>query len=214
MIPVVPGFVLGDWPATERALRAGARRDFGQAWKAAPCADFQPGQVRMGVIGEELAVYARLRDDLPANRAVGWDEPTWMTGDVLEFFFQAEGCGAYFEFHVTPENRRLQLAFPSRAAFLEQRGHRRWAIKESRFESAARVNAERTEWEAVMRVPLALVLGGAAGGSRRFRYCFSRYDYLPGRERPVTSATAKLSRPDFHNMAEWDWAEAARPLAT
>jgi hypothetical protein len=215
MIPAVPEFALGDWLATAQALRSGARLDLAQAWKVPPDTDFQPGQIWMGVVGEDLAVYALLRDDQPANRAVKWTEPTWMTGDVLEFFFQAEGRPGYYEFHVTPENCRLQLFFPSREAFFEKRGHKHWSIAESRFESAARVNESRTEWEVAMRIPLSLVLDlPRADGSRRFKYCFSRYDYQPGRNKPVLSATAKLSAPDFHNMAQWDWAEVVSPIAT
>jgi hypothetical protein len=208
MIPAVPEFGLGDWEATSRALKQGARLELGQAWKVAVEPGFSPGEIWLGVVSEELAVYAVLRDEQPANRAVTLNEPTWETGDVLEFFFQAEGREGYFEFHVTPENQRLQLFFPSRAAFLSGRGYRPWTIGESRFESAARVNAARTEWEVAMRVPLATVLDlPRADGARRFKYCFSRYDYQPGREKPVRSATAKLSAPDFHNMVEWDWAE-------
>lgn len=215
LIPAVPEFALGDWRATAEAVRGGVKRDLAQAWKATVEADFQPGEVWMGIAGEELVVYAVLKDNQPANRAVQWNEPTWMTGDVLEMFFQAEGRDGYFEFHVTPENCRLQLFFPNRAAFLERRGHKPWVIAESRFESAARVNEARTEWEVAMRIPLALVLDQPrADGSRRFKYCFSRYDYQPGRKLPVMSATAKLIAPDFHNMAHWDWAEAAVPIAT
>jgi hypothetical protein len=60
----------------------------------------------------------------------------------------------------------------------------------------------------LMRVPLSRVLDRPrADGARKFKFSFSRYDYQPGREKPVTSATPKLSAPDFHNMQEWDWAE-------
>ena len=210
-IPAVPDFAPGDWPATERAMHAGVRLEFAQAWRETSESELQPGHVWMGVIGDELAVYAVLSDDQPANRATQWNDPTWITGDALEFFFQAEGRTGYFEFHVTPENQRLQLFFPSSAAFLEGRGHRHWAIAESRFESAVRINDARTQWEAIMRIKLALVLDGPRDdGSRRFRFLFSRYDYQPGRKKPVTSATAALSRPDFHHIPEWSWAEAAR----
>lgn len=208
MIPAVPEFVLGDWEASGKAMKGGARVELKQAWKAAPDPDFQPGSIWLGVQGDFLVVYGVFQDVQPSNRAVAWNEPTWMTGDVWEFFFQAEGRLGYYEFHVTPENCRLQLFFPSRASFHERRGHRHWVIAESKFESATRVNAGRTEWEAIMRIPLALVLDTPReDGSRRFKYNFSRYDYQPGRVKPVTSATPKLSAPDFHNMDEWDWAE-------
>jgi hypothetical protein len=203
-IPAVPDFASGDWEATGRAMRQGVRLEFRQGWKTEP----NPGEVWLGVIGDELVAYGVFRDDEPANRAKEWNAPTWMTGDVWEFFFQAEGRPGYYEFHVTPENCRLQLFFPDRASFHAKRGHRHWAIAESKFESAARVNEARTGWEAIMRVPLARVLDlPRTDGVRRFKFSFSRYDYQPGRDKPVTSATPKLSAPDFHNMDEWEWAE-------
>lgn len=211
VIPPVRGFALGDWAATERAMQAGVRLEFAQPWLTQPEADFQPGCVWLGVQGDDLVAYAVLRDDQPANRATHWNDPTWMMGDVLELFFHAEDRPGYYEFHVTPENGRLQLFFPSSAAFREGRGHRHWAIAEHRFESVVRINDARTQWEAVMRIKLALVLDEPrADGSRRFRFSFSRYDYQPGRKKPVTSATTALSLPDFHNIPEWSWAEAAR----
>lgn len=210
LVPVVPDFALGDWEATERAMSAGVRVELGQPWKKEPNPHYKPGAVRMGVIGAELVAYGMFEDDQPANRARTWNEPTWMTGDVWEFFFQAEGRPGYHEFHVTPEDCRLQLFFPSSAAFREGRGHRHWSSMEKQFASAARVNAERTRWEAVMRVPLDRVFEGPrADATRRFKYLFSRYDYQPGRPAAETSASGKLSRPDFHNIAAWQWAEAA-----
>lgn len=211
VIPPVRTFAMDDWEATAAAMKMGVKVELGQAWLPRQQAEFAPAQVWMAVCGDELCVYAELEDDQPANRATKWNEATWMTGDALEFFFQAEGRAGYFEFHVTPENCRLQLFIPSRAAFLERRRHTHWAIAESRFESAARVNDARTGWAALMRVKLDLVLDGPrADGSRRFKFLFSRYDYLPGNPKPVMSASAPLTRPDFHNMDEWTWAEVTR----
>jgi hypothetical protein len=211
IIPHVPAFAWGDWTAIQASLRTGVRLDFAQPWFAEPEADFRPGHVWLGVSDEQLVAYSVFEDDQPHNRATAWNEPTWTTGDVIEFFFQAEGRPGYYEFHVTPENQRLQLFFPSSASFHEWRGHRHWAISDSKFESLARIHPERTAWEAVMRIPLALVLDEPReDGSRRFRFSFSRYDYQPGRAKPVTSATTPLSRPDFHHIPQWSWGEAAR----
>ncbi len=211
VIPPVEGFALGDWAATRRALEAGVRLEFAQPWFAEPEVDFKPGVVWLGVQGADLVAYAELQDEMPANRATRWNEPTWLTGDVIELFLQAEGRPGYFEFHVTPENQRLQLFFPSSAAFHERRGIRTWTVEESRFESATRINEEGTAWEVVMRIKLALVLDEPRDdGARTFRFSFSRYDHQPGRERPVTSTTSRLSAPDFHHIPEWDWAEAGR----
>ena len=212
VIPPVQGFALGEWEATRRVMQdGGARFDFAQPWFPQHEADFNPGHVWMGVQGDELVAYAVLHDDAPSNRATQWNDPTWMTGDVLELFFQAEGRSGYHEFHVTPENQRLQLFFPSSADFHARRGYRHWAIAESRFESAVRVNDAHTQWEAVMRIKLSLVLDEPRDdGARRFRFLFSRYDYQRGRGRPVTSATAPMTTPNFHHIPEWSWAEVAR----
>lgn len=192
-------------------MTAGVRLEFAQPWLPQAEAELKPGHVWLGVQGDELVVYGVLEDDQPANRATQWNDPTWMWGDALEFFFQADARPGYYEFHVTPENQRLQLFFPTPASFREKRGHRHWAIADSRFESVTRVNDAKTRWEAVMRIKLALVLAEPRDdGSRRFRYSFSRYDYQPGRVRPVTSATTSLSVPDFHKVSEWSWAEVAR----
>lgn len=207
-IPVVRGIVWGDWSSLWAGLAAGAKLEFGQSWLPKPDADLRPGAVWLGVEGGRLLVLAKLTDHAPANRAKTWNEATWMTGDVLELFFQAEGREGYFEFHVTPENQRLQLFFPSSAAFREKRGHRHWSIMESRFESMARIVDGGEGWEVAMAVPLATVLDlPREGGSRRFRFSFSRYDFQPGRIKPVTSSTSPLSRPDFHHVPEWLWAE-------
>lgn len=212
LIPPVAAFDLGDWAATSHAMSAGVRLEFGQPWFAAREADFRPGCVWLGVQGDALIIYGVLEDEQPANRATQWNDHTWMTGDVLEFFFQAEGRPGYYEFHVTPENCRLQLFFSSSAAFRQRRRFEDATIAESRFESAAYIHASRTCWEAVMRVPLSLVLDEPrSDGSRRFKFLLSRYDYQPGRMRPVTSTTVTgLNGPDFHNTQHWAWAEAAR----
>lgn len=211
IIPIVPDFVWGDWVATEHAMTAGLRLAFGQPWRKERDADFKPGYVWLGVVGDALLAYSVFADDEPRNTATRWNDPTWMKGDVIELFFQAEGRAAYHEFHVTPENHRLQLCFPSTEAFRAGYGHKHWAIAEPKFEHVTRINATRTQWECVMRIPLALVLDAPrADASRRFRFSISRYDYQPGRAKPVTSATSALSSPDFHNIPEWSWAEAAR----
>lgn len=208
-IPSVRGVVPGDWATAERMVTGGLRLDFGQPWFERPEAELKPGRVWLGVQGEDLLVYAALEDDQPANRATRWNEPTWTTGDVIEFFFQAEGRENYHEFHVTPENQRLQLSFPEREVY--RKSPLRFAVGESRFESATRIHADRTGWEVMMSVKLARLLeresaNEADAKGARFRYSFSRYDYQPGRVRPVTSATPRLSAPDFHNIDEWDWA--------
>lgn len=190
-------------------MQEGVRLEFGQPWFAQLEPGFQPGKVWLGIQGDTLVVYAVLQDEAPANRALSWSEPTWLMGDVLELFFQAEGRPGYYEFHVTPENQRLQLFFPSTEAFHEKRTFQHWMLLKSKFESQTRL-VGTSSWEVMMRIKLSLVLAEPReDGSRQFRFLVSRYDYQAGREAPVTSATGALDRPDFHHIAGWTNAMAA-----
>jgi len=49
---------------------------------------------------------------MPKNAARHDNEKTWTTGDVMEFFIMPERRDDYYEFHATPEGRRLQLSIP------------------------------------------------------------------------------------------------------
>lgn len=210
-IPRVDEFEPGDWTATIAAMGEGCRLEFAQSWRAEPEADLRPGYVRLGVCGGDLAAYAFMEDAQPRNTATRWNDPTWTTGDVLELFFHADGRPGYHEFHVTPENHRLQLFFPNPESFRQGRGHRHWAVEPPLFSHSTRIHPSGLSWECALRVPLARVLDEPRGdGSRRFRFSFSRYDFQPGRIRPVTSSTSRLTRHDFHHIPDWTWAEAAR----
>ena len=62
---------------------------------------------------ETLRILGVFRDSDIGNRARNDNEKTWETGDVMECFIQLPGHEDYFEFHVTPEERKLQLHLPS-----------------------------------------------------------------------------------------------------
>lgn len=210
-VPRVPAFDWGDWETAIESLQTGARLAFGQHWLPEPEAEFQTGSVWMGLLGNNLIIYAKLVDEAPANRATSWNEATWEMGDVFELFFKGRDRKAYYEFHVTPENQRIQLLFPSFDAFYEFRGHQHWAIDESLFDSLTRINVAGQGWEVLMRIPLNRVLNAPREDvSRHFLFSFSRFDYQPGREGAVKSSTSRFTGcPRFHYSPEWTWALAA-----
>lgn len=63
IIPQVPGFAWGDWPALQAALTNGVRLDFAQPWLEELAPDFKPGHVWLGINDEHLVAYSVLQDD-------------------------------------------------------------------------------------------------------------------------------------------------------
>lgn len=200
-----------DWEGAHHALETGLCQSLSQPWLQQPEARFSPGLVRMGRVDSDLLLLAELTDRDPANRATRWNEPTWKLGDVLELFLQTDpsAAGDYYEFHVTPENQRLQLHFPDGEATRRVgRGTvplSTFHVDASLFESHVRISPTRDRWEVFMRINLASLFGGFPQG---LRFLVSRYDYQAGAEHPVLSCNeaSLLPRPDFHYRPGWSLA--------
>ena len=102
-----------------------------QAWLAGPEPDFTPAVVRAGWRGNSLLVFAELEDADIFTRATAHNQRMWELGDVLEIFLSAENSAGYVEFHVTPNNLRLQLRFPNPAAV--RRGRKKSGLRMRKF---------------------------------------------------------------------------------
>jgi hypothetical protein len=127
-------------------------------------------------------------------------------------FFQAVGTTEagdpieeYLELHVTPNNHRLQLRFPSPRAFREEcsdETFERFLLPDPVFQSWS---CQQTDgWMVHARVPVDLVAGrpGLLSG-QQWRFSFCRYDYdeVPGE--PVLSSTSGYAELDFHRIEDW-----------
>lgn len=156
----------------------------------------EPGKAQLTFDGESLILIAELIDSHIANSADQHNVKTWTTGDVLEFFFQPAGRTDYYEFHVTPNGKTLQLHIPSvdqlRVVPFEEQ------IFESNFQSEAKIESGR--WTAKMVIPLAALGEGAAFDKGKFAVC--RYNYNPSWPEPELSSSTPLPK-SFHSPAEW-----------
>lgn len=207
-IPRLQAPVSLDWNDIRRALAPGLCQSLGQPWLEQREPRFSPGTVRLGLHGSDLLLVAELTDREPANRATEWNERTWMLGDVLELFLQSESPQRedYYEFHVTPENQRLQLHFPDGEATRRvSRGLvplSTFHVGTPLFESRVRIAPGREGWEVFVRIGLEPLFGGLP---ERLRFLVSRYDYQAGAAKPVLSCneSSRLPRPDFHYRAGW-----------
>ena len=185
----------------------------GQSWLTQHESDFRPATVWAFQTDSFLGVYARLQDEDIGNSARTENMRTWETGDVLEIFLRPQPGLRYLEFHVTPENQRLQLSFESEAyarARPDSIGKHpvRWlegiGLPAGSFESEALVRTEYKEWRVLARIPLAL-FGRADGipAGEQWLVSFCRYDYTRGRNLPVLSTTSSHAEADFHDNAGW-----------
>ena len=178
-----------------------------QAWLAEPEPDFTTAVVRAGWRGNSLLVFAELEDADIFTRATAHNQRMWELGDVLEIFLSAENSAGYVEFHVTPNNLRLQLRFPNPAAVRRAQTENRFddlTLPDGVFHSRTWVAREKKEWFAYAEIPGAVVCGVDQPLVRtRWRFSFSRYDYIRGRSEPMISSTSPHAQPNFHRREEW-----------
>jgi hypothetical protein len=134
------------------------------------------------------------------------NERLWELGDTFEIFLRPIDQESYVEFHISPNNLRLQLRFDHRAAEAKQQGVFGGGdlMSAEVFSSRTWVMPEIGRWYVLADIPGKFV-------AERFRpmrgsewlFSFSRYDYTRGLGNPVISSTSFHLVPDFHRQQEW-----------
>ncbi len=211
------GLADGPWPATfapaetddirpESKLHTrGPWRSLGQFWQpAGPEAGFRPGRACATWHGAALTFTLLFRGRPAGNRARRLNERTWELGDVGEVFLQIPGRPDYWEFHVTPENQRLQLHWPPGGLAALRSGN----APLDQFTLGARnglrstATVEADGWRATLAVSAATLGLANLSAGLCFRAAVCRYD-CGGTAAPVCSSTAPLREMAFHRPDEW-----------
>lgn len=178
-----------------------------QAWLVEPEPDFTTAVVRTGWRRNSLLVFAELEDADIFTRATGHNQRMWELGDVLEIFLAPENSASYVEFHVTPNNLRLQLRLPDTATLRRAQAENLFdhlLLPDGVFHSHAWTQPENKKWFVYAEIPSASVCSAdhqLAG--TQWRFSFSRYDYIRGRQEPMISSSSPHAQPDFHRREEW-----------
>ncbi len=203
----LPAFEADNLDAVRQAFAAMESCELRQAWLSKPEPDFATATVRVGWRGTSLLAFAELADADIFSRATGHNQRMWELGDVLEIFLSPENSASYVEFHVTPNNYRLQLRFPDTATLRQAQAENRFErllLPDGVFCSRAWVQPENKKWFVLAEIPADLVdsaepsLVGVA-----WKFSFSRYDYTRGRAKPVHSSTSPHASVDFHRREDW-----------
>ena len=178
-----------------------------QAWLTEPEPDFSPATIRTGWRNDSFLVFAKLEDADIFTRATAHNQRMWELGDVLEIFLSPENSASYVEFHVTSNNMRLQLRFPDTATLRRAQAANQFddlLLTDGVFHSHAWAEPENKRWFVLAEIPTVAVCGtNQPLAGMKWRFSFSRYDYIRGRQKPILSSTSPHARPDFHRREDW-----------
>ncbi len=195
------------WSSIEAAFADSQPCVTRQYWKPEPEAAFRPATIRVGWRNKEFLVYAVLSDDDIFNPVSEFNEPAFMKGDVFEMFLRPVDQDAYFEIHVSPENQKFQVRFPSAAAFLGRTSGpipSDWMLSHRQVSSRVLVERDQKRWRVLAQIPFDLVAENSipTAGSK-WLFSFSRYDYTRGVAQPVYSSTSPHVKLSYHIQEDW-----------
>jgi hypothetical protein len=177
-----------------------------QNWLPVSQQKFEPGLVYIGWKDSDLFVFAELTDADIFTSAKHPGDHLWRLGDTFEIFLGRPDQEAYYEFHVAPNNLKLQMHFRDGQTV-------EWVSRTQRFEdlmmkgdafvSQTWVKSEIKRWFVLARVFGKLLEPNGELAGARWSISFGRYDYSRGEEVPVISSTSLHTKEDFHRRHEW-----------
>lgn len=203
----LPGFEASDLDAVLAAFAGAQSCTLGQCWRAQTEADFRPAMVRVGWRQNSLLAFAELEDADIFTRATAHNQRMWELGDTFEMFLQPADSAGYAEFHVTPNNLRLQLRFPDLAA--RRRAQATNSVEElilpdGTFHSRTWTQPENCRWFVLAEIPARSICGAPIPlPGCTWRFSFSRYDCWRDRPEPMISSSSPHSQANFHRREEW-----------
>ncbi|MDB6018008.1 MAG: hypothetical protein JWR19_2497 [Pedosphaera sp.] len=202
-----PAFAADNLESVRLAFRGATPCSLRQAWLQKEETDFAPAMVRVGWRSESLLIFAELTDVDVYNQATSLNQRIWELGDTFEIFLRPVTQESYVEFHVSPNNQRLQLRFKDAGALDHVRktgSIESVVVVGEAFRSTTWVRPETQQWFAYAEIPASSVSdrSGPLNGCQ-WSFSFSRYDYTRGRKEPVISSTSGHAQPNFHRQHEW-----------
>jgi hypothetical protein len=203
----LPAFDRTELGAVQVAFREAMPCAFWQAWLEREAANFSPGTVRLGSREGSLLIFAQMADADIFSSATQLNQRTWELGDVFEIFLRSSENEGYVEFHVTPNNQRLQLRYPNAVAVESARktgNFEKFWVRGEAFHSRTWIESEKNQWFVYAEIPTSIVNGSPEPvDNAQWHFSFGRYDYTRGVKEPVISSTSPHQEPDFHRHNEW-----------
>lgn len=129
--------------------------------------------------------------------------------DVFEVFLMVgDDADHYFEFHVNALGavRDMRIDHPRDQPFAAYTLWRSGIAAAVALDGTLNAAESWDEgWSAEMRIPWRDLGITAPTAGMRLRFMVARYDYRSDGSDPELSASATLTEPNFHRVAEYDW---------
>lgn len=204
-LPGIPAFTPGNWNEVDVAFASAPVIDFAQHWLDVRSPDFAPAQVRIGWNATSLCFDAHLTDHAIFTAATRRNQELYRLGDTLEFFAGADDLPSYIEYHYSPNNLTMQLAWPQPIREIDLTaagGVPGFMVVDDASHHA--VLATPTGWRVCASVPArAFGLEVASLADTTWDLSFSRYDYASAETPPILSSTSPHAEASFHRRHEW-----------
>lgn len=136
------------------------------------CLPDERGAASLTLDGDFIHAYGLFQAPAPANKAVRDNQETWLLGDVFELFFSYPDREDYYEFHSTPEGKRLQLHIQDHRTFRTIPHEQK--ICELGLMVKNHIDHEKKLWFSELIIPLKEHLTAGA------HFAFARYSYQNG----------------------------------
>ena len=207
----VPFIASGDASSVrwlQQAFAQAPHLDLVQAWRDQPEPDYEPASVRLGWRDDALLIFAELQDRDIWNTATKLNDRVFLLGDTFEMFLQRGGDEGYGEFHVSPDNVRMQLVFHAPVDI----HHPIVQVDPNLLKTQVWKLPDANRWYIYAEIPGSAVSGAKKSlAGETWKCSFSRYDYTHGKQNPVLSSSSLHRKIDFHRVYEWSTLNFSNP---
>jgi len=168
-----------------------------------------PDERGVGYVGCDaagLCFYVCLEDSDIYTQAQRDNERLWTLGDVVEFFVKpGKLCQDYWEIHVSPNDRIMDIHIPSRERLFKNLVPWEEVLAaDSGSAKRVQVMAADRKWAVELCIPWATFgCEGVPGPGTVWQFAVCRYNYSSDLESLELSSTARLTELDFHRYEEY-----------
>ncbi|MFV0338574.1 MAG: hypothetical protein ACK5LK_10085 [Chthoniobacterales bacterium] len=203
-IPKIPHPNTQDWNALSMAFENAPSMSYAQNWLSEQDAQFRPATVSIAHDGENVLIFADLKDDDLCSKATANGQHIWDLGDVFEIFFRDLAGDRYYELHVAPNGFNLQLRWPSES-FFRAKNYTIADVSVSIPIFKYQVRSVAGGWQVYAELPAAILFESKTKLTEStWSLSFGRYDVSFDKNEQILSSTAPHELPlSFHNQQYW-----------
>lgn len=160
----------------------------------------EPGYAAISVDENYISLRAILYDTDMYSESTGEDQPMWMLGDVLEFFFWLPPRNDYYETQVSINGDKLQIHLNE--FYIVYDLPLESILGKCGMQAKVRRFPSKNVWYGKIQIPLKEI-GVEYKDLEGLRFFSGRYNHNHAWDEPELSATCKFEGGSFHSPTEW-----------